>query len=262
MNRVALRGLQCRNPMAPVDLRNCIFVVAIAVLSIAADVRSEPGGCAPRFKTGKLRGCFCALTEQDYSECRKGDDESCRYVGECIDSDDPKSTLFWAAIRGNTAEVQRLFVSGLAGRDAELALIAAVHLGRETIVRCLLSQGVSADSKNKHGDTALYLAAALDGHNRLSIVARLLAAGANPSSRNFSGSTPLIAAAYSGQREVAAWLEFRGGLWLAVGTAIGDLPLVWYPLFAATMLHIFHGSFCSARARGRVEAAISLKECG
>ena len=248
--------------MAPVDLRNCIFVVAIAVLSIAADVRSEPGGCAPRFKTGKLRGCFCALTEQDYSECRKGDDESCRYVGECIDSDDPKSTLFWAAIRGNTAEVQRLFVSGLAGRNAELALIAVVHLGRETIVRCLLSHGVSAGSKNKHGDTALYLAAALDGHNRLSIVARLLAAGANPSSRNFSGSTPLIAAAYSGQREVAAWLEFRGGLWLAVGTAIGDLLLVWYPLFAATMLHIFHGSFCSARARGRVEAAISLKECG
>lgn len=257
------------------DLRNCVFIAAIAVLSIAADVRSETGGCSARFKNGKLRGCFCALTAQDYSECRKGDDESCRYVGECVDRDDPKSTLFWAAIRGNTAEVQRLLATGPAGRDAERALIAAVYVGRETVVRYLLSQGVPADSKNKHGDTALFLVVEMGGDNRLSIVARLLAAGANPNSRNFSGVTPLIAAVYSRKREVAALLLKKGAdpnaaTEVTRNTALtgaadgGDLTLIRLLLeYGADLSHQNQAGLTAAeiaRARGNLKVANLLDQ--
>ena len=60
------------------------------------------------------------------------------------------------------------------------------------IVRLLLDAGANVDAANKHGDTALILAAC---NGRMEIVRLLLDAGANVDAANTKGGTALTLAA-------------------------------------------------------------------
>ncbi|MFC5570343.1 ankyrin repeat domain-containing protein [Lysobacter yangpyeongensis] len=89
--------------------------------------------------------------------------------------------------------------------DPPLAL--AVRLGWSRLVDRLLAIGVSLDSRDSHGMSALHLAAAL---GREAMLKKLVAHGAAPDLLAADGQTPLGVALSSGRRDLADWLDWRG----------------------------------------------------
>ncbi|MFT3754869.1 MAG: ankyrin repeat domain-containing protein [Pseudoxanthomonas sp.] len=103
--------------------------------------------------------------------------------------------------------------------DPPLAL--AVRLDALPLLDRLLDAGADREARDRHGMTALHLAAAL---GRDEAVKRLVAQGASPTTRAADGQTPLGVALSSGRRDLADWLEWRG--WPLPGRALAatDLP--------------------------------------
>ena len=88
-------------------------------------------------------------------------------------------------------------------KQGNTALHLAAALGNLKLVELLLEAGSAVDAQNKFGWTSLHFAAeGTDGE----VVRRLLDAGANVNSRDHDDSTPLNKAAFSGNREVVETL--------------------------------------------------------
>ena len=96
------------------------------------------------------------------------------------------------------------FGSAPAG-DPPLAL--TVRLGWLRLAERLVTLGVDLDARDSHGMSALHLAAAL---GREAVLKLLVANGASPQTRAADGQTPLGVALSAGRRDLADWLDWRG----------------------------------------------------
>ena len=90
---------------------------------------------------------------------------------------------------------------------AEKAVTVASGSAFEEFLRLVAKRGVSVDTTNAHGDTALIRASEL---GRLDFVQRLLAAGADAEYQNPKGRTAAIKAAAGGHAAVVAALISHG----------------------------------------------------
>lgn len=125
-----------------------------------------------------------------------------RYLAACVTADRADRSLERLALelldRGADP-----FAPSRAG-DPPLTL--AVRLGWQGLIARLLEVGISLDTRDQHGMTALHLAAAL---RREAILKQLIAQGASPAIRAADGQTPLGVALASGRRDLAEWLDWR-----------------------------------------------------
>jgi len=114
--------------------------------------------------------------------------------------------IHMAVRRGDANKVKDLLKhEDVSSRDKQgnTALHLAAALGSLELVELLLEAGSAVDAQNKFGWTPLHFAA--EGING-ELVKRLLDAGANVNSRDHDDSTPLNKAAFSGNREVVETL--------------------------------------------------------
>jgi uncharacterized protein len=92
------------------------------------------------------------------------------------------------------------------------ALIAAAHLGHDSVVRTLIRAGAPLDHVNNLGWTALIESIVLGdgGPRHTASLKALIDAGANVNLADRSGTTPLALAPGRGFRDMAALLEKAG----------------------------------------------------
>ena len=113
--------------------------------------------------------------------------------------------------RGDLAIVQALLAKGVdvgtRDKHGETALIVAANTRYKSIVQVLLDAGSNVNAENPHGGTAL-MAAASKGNP--DIVQSLLAAGADVNRKDHQGYTALIWAAMIGHVSVAQILLAKG----------------------------------------------------
>ena len=126
---------------------------------------------------------------------------------------DGRTALQSAAAGGHQRVVRSLISAGAApdagGLEEDRAppLLLATRAGHHDTVDVLLGAGATVDAANRHGVTALMVAAfACDE----ALVARLLAAGADPALRNRAGHTPLHFASIRPHQETVARLLAAG----------------------------------------------------
>lgn len=198
----------------------------LAISIILGMAGSAWAGCVPRYKNGELRSCQGGSTQEDYSECGRGDGESCRYLERVLADKEVNpitgaevpgtrkelSPLIKAALWGQVAEARRLLDSNPGAEspapEAVEALFVAVRVGHEKVVRLLLTRKVPASSADQHGNTALGLAASAE---HVSIVRTLLDAGADPNAQGWRmDGTALMSAAFAGNLPLAKLLLGRG----------------------------------------------------
>jgi ankyrin repeat protein len=120
-------------------------------------------------------------------------------------------------VRGDLAMVRLALALGADPRAVTspydgTALIAAAHLGHETVVRELIHAGAPLDHVNNLGWTALIEAIVLGdgGPRHLACLRALVEAGARVDLPDREGRTPLALARGRGYAEMAAVLERAG----------------------------------------------------
>jgi ankyrin repeat protein len=84
---------------------------------------------------------------------------------------------------------------------------AVYYHNNADIARVLVAMGANVNARNRHGETALHVAACF---NNVKAICFLLDAGANIEAKDNRGRTPLLAAACSGQPEATEALLLRG----------------------------------------------------
>ncbi|MFZ6029725.1 MAG: ankyrin repeat domain-containing protein [Chloroflexota bacterium] len=110
-------------------------------------------------------------------------------------NDSGYTMVYWAAVMGHAEIVNSLKTAGAA---SDIFIEAAV--GDLKAVMTLINSGVDVNATNRHGHTALMMAAH-QGH--ADIVKALVAAGADIDGRHsISGNTALIGAAHQGHVEI------------------------------------------------------------
>lgn len=103
----------------------------------------------------------------------------------------------------------RIFVAKLASspKSAEF-LVSAAGKGELAVVKALLKHGVSIQSMNYEGSTALHYAACA---GQPDVVRYLIHAGANVNAVNLYGDSPLVCARGKGESAIVQMLEVAGG---------------------------------------------------
>lgn len=122
-----------------------------------------------------------------------------------------------AAVADDVETLRILLASGASAKNVTspydgTALIAAAHLGHETVVRELVRAGAPLDHVNNLGWTALIESIVLgDGGKRhIQTLRHLVEAGANVNLPDGSGRTPLALARERGFREMTSILQAAG----------------------------------------------------
>ena len=122
-----------------------------------------------------------------------------------------------AAVANDVATLETALAVGCNPRNVTsrydgTALIAAAHLGHETVVRALIRAGAPLDHVNNLGWTALIESVVLGdgGPRHVATLKALVAAGANVNIADRSGTTPLALARSRGYHEMASLLEAAG----------------------------------------------------
>ncbi|MHC1761716.1 MAG: ankyrin repeat domain-containing protein [Negativicutes bacterium] len=90
---------------------------------------------------------------------------------------------------------------------SESALISNIPMGNTQNIQLLLDAGVSPDSKNQFGWTALMVALTI---NQQDIAKILLDAGANVNAKSNIGDTPIYVAVLSGNKDIVEKLISLG----------------------------------------------------
>jgi ankyrin repeat protein len=103
--------------------------------------------------------------------------------------------------------------------DPSLSL--AVRLDAPQLIERLLDLGIDRETRDRHGLSALHLAAAL---SRINAVKQLIAKGASPDAHAADGQTPLGVALASGRRDLADWLDWHGWPLPKRALCAADLP--------------------------------------
>ena len=140
------------------------------------------------------------------------------------------SSIQMAAYQGDLVKVKRFLEQGLSvdSRDSEghTALHFAVLRGKRDVVEFLLSQGADVNLKDKSwgfipwGFTPLKYASSKD------IVELLISKGANVNAKDKYGWTPLDGAVWHGQKDIAETL-IRAGANVNSRYNWGETPLIW-----------------------------------
>ena len=129
---------------------------------------------------------------------------------------------------GDAGAVERLLADGVSVQTAEIdgttALHWAVHHDRLQIAGLLLDAGAAVDATNRYGVTPLALASV---NGSAPMIARLLEAGADPNLPNPEGETPLMTAARTGNAGVIETLLASGAEVDAVEAWRGQTALMW-----------------------------------
>ena len=138
------------------------------------------------------------------------------------------SSIYMAAYQGDLAEVKRFLEQGISvdSRDSEghTALHFAALNGKRDVVEFLLSQGADVDANfNSSWGTPLDLAS-LEGHK--DVVELLISKGANVDPKDKYGWTPLDDAVWHGQKDIAETL-IRAGANVNSRYNWGETPLIW-----------------------------------
>jgi len=122
-----------------------------------------------------------------------------------------RTSLWWAATRGDAAQVERLISAGAdadwADFDGERALHSAARWGHVDVVEMLLKRGAEYDAKAIYGYTPLHISVR-EGRDKVTRV--LLEAGADANARDDFGCTPLHDAAARGRVGIAELLLAAG----------------------------------------------------
>ena len=136
--------------------------------------------------------------------------------------------LFDAVEAGDAGAVERLLADGVSVQTAEIdgttALHWAAHHDRLQIAGLLLDAGAAVDATNRYGVTPLALASV---NGSTPMIARLLEAGADPNLPNPEGETPLMAAARTGNAGAIETLLAHGADVDAVEAWRGQTALMW-----------------------------------
>ena len=136
--------------------------------------------------------------------------------------------LFDAVEAGDASAVERLLADGVSVQTAEIdgttALHWAAHHDRLRIAGLLLDAGAAVDAANRYGVTPLALASV---NGSTPMIARLLAAGAAPNLPNPEGETPLMTAARTGNAGAIETLLAHGADVDAVEAWRGQTALMW-----------------------------------
>ena len=136
--------------------------------------------------------------------------------------------LFDAVKAGDAGAVGRLLADGVSVQTAEIdgttALHWAAHHDRLRIAGLLLDAGAEVDAANRYGVTPLALASV---NGSTPMIARLLEAGAGPNLPNPEGETPLMTAARTGNAGAIETLLAHGADVDAVEAWRGQTALMW-----------------------------------
>ena len=136
--------------------------------------------------------------------------------------------LFDAVKAGDAGAVERLLADGVSVQTAEIdgttALHWAAHHDRLHIAGLLLDAGAAVDATNRYGVTPLALASV---NGSTPMIARLLEAGAGPNLPNPEGETPLMTAARTGNAGAIETLLAHGAAVDAVEEWRGQTALMW-----------------------------------
>ena len=112
-----------------------------------------------------------------------------------------------AAFSGDLAEVRRLYEDGVSLDSTDdfgwTALMSASYQGHSSIVDYLINNGAALDIGSNRGDTALMWAA---NYGREKVLKQLIAAGADLNVRNNNGYTALMVAVMNDHRSCVAQL--------------------------------------------------------
>jgi ankyrin repeat protein len=130
-------------------------------------------------------------------------DSGCGCAGSSI-----TDTIWWAASRGDLAEVERLVGQDprlLDARDGDgrTPLMHASQVDHVGLVRWLLDKGAATSERHAVGRTALWYACC---YGRLAVVKLLLERRPDPVIAASDGSTPLVTASQGGHLEVVRLL--------------------------------------------------------
>ena len=136
--------------------------------------------------------------------------------------------LFDAVEAGDAGAVERLLADGVSVQTAEIdgttALHWAAHHDRLHIAGLLLDAGAAVDATNRYGVTPLALASV---NGSTPMIARLLEARADPNLPNPEGETPLMTAARTGNAGAIETLLAHGADVDAVEAWRGQTALMW-----------------------------------
>lgn len=137
------------------------------------------------------------------------------------------NTILWAAKRGYTTIVERLFKEGASvnatSKHESTPLLKAAKRGYGETVKLLLSHDAKVDLSNSKDETPLYWASCNGSED---IVTSLLEKGASPNILTASWSTPLFAAVKEGHDSVADML-LGAEAKVNVKNHAGESPLYW-----------------------------------
>ena len=138
------------------------------------------------------------------------------------------ATLIDAVKAGDVAIVRTLLADGVSVQTAETdgttALHWAAHHDRLEIAGLLLDAGAAVDAANRYGVTPLALASV---NGSTPMIARLLEVGAEPNLPNPEGETPLMTAARTGNAASIGTLLEHGAEVDAVEAWRGQTALMW-----------------------------------
>ena len=138
------------------------------------------------------------------------------------------ATLIDAVKAGDVAIVRTLLADGVSVQTAETdgttALHWAAHHDRLEIAGLLLDAGAAVDAANRYGVTPLALASV---NGSTPMIARLLEVGAEPNLPNPEGETPLMTAARTGNAASIGTLLEHGAEMDAVEAWRGQTALMW-----------------------------------
>ena len=113
---------------------------------------------------------------------------------------------------GNHAALGRMLATTPADAVVDIAgntlLMVAVEETNLPAVELLVDRGAPLEARNRQGETALALAAAMGFQEAVEL---LLSAGANPNTHDLSGTTPLDLAEEHGAHDISALLLRHGG---------------------------------------------------
>src|SRR5258706_5946880 len=122
-----------------------------------------------------------------------------RLAACCAYAQTPAEALFGSIETGNSAECSRLVDTGIdlstKNRLGETPLYVAAEKGQLEMARLLIAKGAGAKAQTPNGESVLHAAAMIES---MALMTALIEAGADKDSANNDGETPLHWAAMTG----------------------------------------------------------------